>query len=200
MTKISHPRPSTALSRSLVEEIKVLPAGLFRSLVVDPKSPPRLYGIEGQKLTQRLTEVTQILEKDESIQRLLKSLEEVNEKRHQELRLYLDSLRSEAKSTRGSEFTELVIDIAWEVWEKLRNHFHLIGWCLEVPDACPGQKDNFMYTWSKGEHYFECEIFGSKEVEFFYRNRNSSEVWGEDTTLEHEFSTAILVKAALFAW
>lgn len=185
MAKISLPRTNTALSRSLVRE---------------SNNFPQLYGSEGQELTQRLNEVTQTIQKDEPIQRLLKSLEKVNEKRHQDLQLYLDELRAEARATGESEFTELVIDIACLVWERLRSYFLSNGLCLEVPDACAGQRDNFMYTWSKGEHYFECEIFGNKEVEFFYRNRNSSEVWGEDTALEQEFSTAILEKARLFAW
>lgn len=185
MAKISQFRTDPALSRSLVRESKTF---------------AQLYGPEGQELTQRLNEVTQTIRKDEPIQRLLKFLEEVNEKRHQDLQLYLDSLRAEARATGESEFTELVINIAWQIWERLRSHFLSNGLCLEVPDACPGQKNNFMYTWSKGEHYFECEIFGSKEVEFFYRNRNSSEVWGEDTTLEQDFSTAVLDKATLFVW
>jgi hypothetical protein len=185
MAKISQFRTSTALSRSLVRE---------------PKTLSQLYGREGQQLTKKLDKVTQDIRKYEPIQRLLKDLEEVNEKRHQDLQIYLDSLRSEAKSTGESEFTELVIHMAWQVWERLRSHFLSNDLCLEVPDACPGQRDNFMYTWSKGEHYFECEIFGSGEVEFFYRNRNSSEVWGEDTTLEQEFSTNILDRAALFTW
>lgn len=189
-------RTNTASSRSLVRELNTF---------------PQLYGPEGQELTQKLNEVTQTIQKDEPIQRLLKSLKEVNERRHQDLQLYLDRLRAEARAATvpetnseiacdQSEFTELVIDIAWQVWEKLRSYFLSNDLCLEVPDACPGQRNNFMYTWSKGEHYFECEIFGSKEVEFFYRNRNSNEVWGEDTTLGQEFSTTILDKARLFAW
>lgn len=129
----------------------------------------------------------------------MKAYEEGNEKRHQELRRYLDSLHSEAKSTGEVEFTILVLNTAWQVWADLREYFLSKGLCLEVPDACPGQRDNFMYTWSKAEHYLECEILGSGEVEFFYRNRNSGEVWGEDTTLEQEFSTTVLDKAALFA-
>lgn len=170
-----------------------------RPFGLEPKTLPQLYGPDGQKLTQRLEEVTQAIRRDEPIQRFLKSLQGVNEKRHQGLRLYLDSLYSEARSTGESEFTSLVIDIAWQVWERLRNYFLVNGLYLEVPDACPGKKDNFMYSWSRGEHYFECEIFGSGEVEFFYRNRNNSEVWGEDTTLEQEFSKAVLEKAALFS-
>ena len=134
------------------------------------------------------------------IQRLLKKFDENSERRHQELKAYLDTLRPQANSTGIDGFTISVLDTAWQTWEKLKEHFLLKGLCLEVPDACPGQSDNLMYAWSKGEHYFECEIFGNKALEFFYQNRNTSEIWGEDTTLEQEFSAAVLEKVALFAW
>ncbi len=55
-----------------------------------------------------------------------------------------------------------------------------------------------MYTWSKSEYYLECEIFATGAIEFFYRNRNTREVRGEDTTLEQGFSTDILDKVSLF--
>ena len=97
------------------------------------------------------------------------------------------------------EFSEKVIELSWSVWEALKSQLlEVKGLHLEVPDACPGSRDNFMYTWSKAEHYFECEIFGTGEIEFFYRNRNNGQVWGEDTTLEQAFSTDILDKASLF--
>lgn len=114
------------------------------------------------------------------------------------LRVYLDSLKNEIKEAGEAKFSERVINLSWSVWEALKSQFEAKGLCLEVPDACPGSRDNFMYAWSKHEHYLECEIFGNGEIEFFYRNRNSGEVWGEDTTLEQGFSTDILDKASLF--
>lgn len=110
---------------------------------------------------------------------------------YQSIEEYLDSLRTES--------TETVIDTAWEVWERLRNHFLSKDLYLEIPDACPGEKDNFMYTWTKSEHYFECEVFGTGEIEFFCRNRDCNQVWGEDTTLEQGFSNTVFDKVACFA-
>ncbi|QKQ75563.1 hypothetical protein [Nostoc sp. TCL240-02] len=160
----------------------------------------KLEGNEGKKLNDKINDVAKKIEKDAPIQRLLKEFDEASEQRHQGLRTYLDSLRLRANSTGIDGFTISVLDTAWQTWEKLKEYFSSKGLSLEVPDACPGESDNFMYTWSKGEHYLECEIFGNKEIEFFYQNRNTSEVWGEDTTLEQEFSAAVLEKAALFAW
>ncbi|MEH2458590.1 hypothetical protein [Nostoc sp.] len=134
------------------------------------------------------------------IQRLINQLDENSERRHQELKAYLDKLRPQANSTGIDGFTISVLDTAWLTWEKLKEYFLSKGLPLEVPDACPGKSNNFMYAWSKGEHYLECEILGNKELEFFYQNRNTSEVWGEDTSLEQEFSAAVLEKVALFAW
>lgn len=136
-----------------------------------------------------------------NLPRLQKKIEIRNHQRQraQRLRLYLDSLKSEVKEEIDAGFTEGVLNLSWFVWEALKSFFEETGLCLEVPDACPGLRDNFMYTWSKSEHYLECEIFGSGEIEFFYRNRNTGEVWGEDTTLEQGFSANILNKGSFFS-
>lgn len=135
-----------------------------------------------------------------NLPRIHKKVEATNHQRQrcQGLRLYLDSLKNEVREARDATFSERVLNLSWSVWEALKSRFEAQGLCLEVPDACPGSRDNFMYTWSKSEHYLECEIFATGEVEFFYRNRNTGEVWGEDTTLEQGFSADILDKASLF--
>lgn len=137
-----------------------------------------------------------------NLPRVHKKIETTNHQRQrcQRLRLYLDSLKNEVREEKDAKFTERVLNLSWSVWEALKTVFEKTKeLCLEVPDACPGSKDNFVYTWSKSEHYLECEIFGTGEVEFFYRNRNSGEDWGEDTTLEQGFSTDILDKCSLFS-
>lgn len=158
--------------------------------IVRQLESPQFEGYEGQALDKTIRKVI----RDEPIKRLIQA------QGTSEIKYYLDSLRSEAQSTNEAEFTVAVVNYSWQVWQALSDYFLGRGWCLEVPDACPGHSNNFMYTWSRAEHYLECEIFGSDAVEFFYRNRKSGEVWGEDTTLEHGFSTAIFEKAALFTW
>jgi hypothetical protein len=167
------------------------------SFIPESKVSSQSAGPDGYELKRKINDFSSEIE---PIQRLLKSYEAPNEQRHLHLRDYLDSLQAEALSNSEAEFTIKVLDIAWQVWNKLKDHFQEKGKCLEVPDACPGSQDNFMYTWSKADHHFECEIFGSGEVEFFYRNRSTDEVWGEDITLEQGFSTTILEKTAIFAW
>lgn len=173
---------------------------ITRSIVVEPNSSSRLEGREGQRLNEQNFSIAQSIQGVETIRRLLLSYEQRYENQHQHLLGYLGELRVEAKSSGEVEFSVTVIDLAEKVWLSLKNHFRSQGKCLEVPDACPGSNDDFMYVWSKAEHYFECEIFGDGAVEFFYRNRSTGDNWGEDTTLEHGLSTTILAKAALFTW
>jgi hypothetical protein len=116
------------------------------------------------------------------------------------IKSYLELLKREVNENQNTGFTEQVLDLSYIVWQKLKNLFEETkGLTLEVPSACPGAKNNFMYTWTKTEHYLECEIFGSGEIEFFYRNRKTGEDWGKDTTLEEGFSKDVLHYLTLFA-
>jgi hypothetical protein len=155
----------------------------------------------GQLIRRTIDAVNQSLQLAESIKRLGPSyrfLQREHLKRNESLDHYMGSLRSEATSIHDSEFTIFLIDYSWKISQELSKIFSKRGSYLSVPDACPGQNNNFMYTWSKGKYYLECEIFGSGEVEFFYKNRETGDVWGEDTTLEEGFSSNILDKVALF--
>jgi len=110
---------------------------------------------------------------------------------------YIDELYIEA-SSRDAGFTTDVLDNSRKVLKTLNSHFRRDHLLLEVPDACPGELDNFMFAWNKGKHYLECEIFGNGAVEFFYKNRSSDEVWGEDTTVDEKLTPATLNKLILF--
>jgi hypothetical protein len=169
---------------------------------IEEKAEDPPYEIAVHTLAQPITGKLASFKASENSPYLQKTTKKVKlqTQRHQELKAYLDSLYDEARAAKESEFSEGVLDIAWLVWMRLRNHFMENKLCLEVPDACPGQKDNFMYTWSKEEHYLECEIFGNGEIEFFYRNRKTGQNWGEDTTLDQVFSLAVFEKAELFTW
>lgn len=111
--------------------------------------------------------------------------------------LYVAALYNEVEAGNVG-FTTKVLDNARQVLKNLNSHFRQNHLFLEVPDACPGESDDFMFLWSKGEHHLECEIFGDGAVEFFYRNRATDEVWGEDITLESKLTPAIMKKLMLF--
>jgi hypothetical protein len=174
----------------------------LQSLINEAFDTPKLYGQEGQKLTRKMEEVSQVF-RGEPIQRLLKSLEKEYDNRHRIFRQYLDTLVTETQDAGEFEFTRSVLEYAWQVWEILKGYYRINCMYLEIPDACPGHSDNFMLTWSREEHYLECEIFGSGAVEFFYRNRQTGQVWGEDTTVEElkaAFPSTIFGKTILFTW
>lgn len=171
-----------------------------RSVVVEPNLSSQLEGREGQQLNEQVSGVAKSIRKVETIKRLMRPYEQQHENQHKQLLAYLETLRIEAQSAGEIEFTVSLINLAEQVWSHLKNHFRTQGKCLEVPDACPGSNDNFMYVWSTAEHYLECEIFGDGTVEFFYRNRSTGDNWGEDTTLGYGLSTTIFAKVALFTW
>lgn len=154
---------------------------------------------EGVQIVKTLKEAQEKLE-EPPIQRLVKKLEARDQRRCQELQRYIENLRSELRTTGTTEFTEEVLDLAWQVWERLKLYFESRELWLEVPDASPGSQNNFMYAWTRGDYYLECEIFGTGAIEFFYRDDKTDRVWGEDTTLELGFSSDVLAKVQLFTW
>src|SRR5437588_11368997 len=70
-----------------------------------------------------------------------------------------------------------VARLAWNAWTALSNS---TGNALLVPDACPGPDGELLYTWDRGDHHLELEIFADTPAEFFYENDASGEV-GEAT-------------------
>jgi len=110
---------------------------------------------------------------------------------------YVSELYSEAELI-DSGFSTKVLDNARQILNRLNSHFRRDHLFLEIPDACPGESDNFMFVWDKGDNYLECEIFGNGAVEFFYRNRATNEVWGEDITVDAKLTPAIMKKLMLF--
>lgn len=122
--------------------------------------------------------------------------------REDKLVKYLKSLKDEAIAINDSEN---IILKAYSVWSNLRDTFFYKKpkQILEVPDCCPntGSQGEFhiMFTWTKDEHYLECEIFNNGDIEFFYRNRiMPSEGWGEDYTIGQTFSEDLIDKLSLF--
>jgi hypothetical protein len=75
--------------------------------------------------------------------------------------------------------TPRVARLAWNAWTSLSNS---TGNALLVPDACPGPDGQLLYTWDRGEHHLELEIFSDAPAEFFYENNSSGEV-GEATLI-----------------
>ena len=63
---------------------------------------------------------------------------------------------------------------SWQVWLMLKENVD-----LPAPSAATGPDGIMFYSWDKGEHHFEVEIFPDDSTEFFYRNRMTGEICGD---------------------
>ena len=109
------------------------------------------------------------------------------------LKRYIDSL-----TQAQPEFSIEAANLAWSIWVSLKEIFLDKNQLLDVPNAAPGARDNFMLVWSEQQYYLECEVFADGKIEFFYHNRDTNESWGEDTR-KKEFSAEIIEKVSIFA-
>ncbi len=73
------------------------------------------------------------------------------------------------------------------------------GRTMPVPDACPGPDGQILFTWDENDHHLELEIFPESASEFFYRNRSTDELWGEEYELHMSITPSALNKLSLFA-
>lgn len=118
-------------------------------------------------------------------------------KRERKLLDYIDQHRDEIIKSTGSD---KLIYLARHYWTFLKMRvYSSSNQILEVPDCCPNSDCSiFMFTWDKNEHYLECEIISDGSKEFFYKNRFTREVWGEDYLPKVDISDYILDKLLLF--
>lgn len=94
-----------------------------------------------------------------------------------------EKLLAYMKTVKQGGISAEILDISLGTLCMLIDFMNNKGLSLRIPNACSGESDNFMYVWSDDQHYLECEIFTSKIVEFFYKDRVSNTVWGLDTYL-----------------
>lgn len=51
---------------------------------------------------------------------------------------------------------------------------------LPHPAACTGPDGRVLYAWDEEKHHLELDIYPDGPAEFFYRNRETRELWEED--------------------
>jgi hypothetical protein len=88
-----------------------------------------------------------------------------------------------------------VARLAWNAWTTLSNS---TGNALLVPDACPGPEGELLYTWDRGEHHLELEIFADAPAEFFYENDASGEASEWTFLIGEPLPAEVLDKLRLF--
>jgi hypothetical protein len=73
-----------------------------------------------------------------------------------------------------------------------------MGFALPIPAACTGPDGQMLYTWDRGKHHLELEIIPGQSAEYFYRDRETGELWGEDYTIGDPLSPDAIRKLKLF--
>ena len=86
-------------------------------------------------------------------------------------------------------------ETAWQTWKMLSSSMDRP---LPVPDAAPGPDGQLLYTWNKGDHHLELEIFPNGPAEFFYLNRVSSETWEEEYLIGNSISLDAKARLTIF--
>ena len=108
--------------------------------------------------------------------------------RVQELAYYLGTVSN------AGDISSETAKAALTVWNDLSQMFR----ALAVPDAAPGPDRQLLYTWNRGKHHLELEIFPAAPAEFFYYNRDSEATWQEDYRVGDPLSTDAQAKLSIF--
>lgn len=109
--------------------------------------------------------------------------------RAQKLSYYLGAI------SRAGEIDHHTAVLCWRAWLSLRNATSSL---LPVPDACPGPDGQLLFTWDRGDHHLELEVFPNGIGEFFYRNRQSDELWEHIGTVHDPIPDSVKAKLSLF--
>ena len=94
--------------------------------------------------------------------------------RYEEHRQFLQRVSTEGKPPL---ITRATAKKSWDLWLAVRK---AAGPFLPIPSAGTGPDGVLFYSWDKGAHHLEAEIRPDRDTEFFYRNRSTGRLWGED--------------------
>jgi len=72
------------------------------------------------------------------------------------------------------------------------------GGKMPIPAACTGPDGQMLYSWDRDRHHLELEIIPGNPAEFFYRDRLTRELWGEDYNIGDPIPVEAMEKFKLF--
>jgi hypothetical protein len=111
---------------------------------------------------------------------------------HQEHLDYLKRVSTDGTPPPITKATAALARLAWAMIRKASDYR------MPVPAACSGPDGQMFYSWDHGKHHLELEIIPGKAAEFFYRDRQSGELWGEDYLIGEPLSSEAIGKLKLF--
>jgi hypothetical protein len=99
---------------------------------------------------------------------------------------------STGESALISQQTALLARHAWRIiWLSS-------GGKIPVPAACTGPDGEMFYSWDRGRHHLELEIIPGQPSEFFYRDRDTEQFWGEDYNVGDPLPDKVVETLPLF--
>jgi hypothetical protein len=72
------------------------------------------------------------------------------------------------------------------------------GGLMPIPAACTGPDGEMFYSWDRGRHHLELEIIPGQPAEFFYRDRETEQLWAEDYIIGEPLPAEAIRKLQLF--
>jgi hypothetical protein len=97
---------------------------------------------------------------------------------------------------RDGALRSAVQDLAWKAWQDAER---AAGTSLVVPDVSAAAENTVLFTWDGGEHHLELEVSAEDGASYFYRNRISGEIWGDEYAIGRPVPLEARARLALFA-
>ncbi len=85
--------------------------------------------------------------------------------------------------------------LAAELWELISMTSE---WKIPVPATAAGPDGKVFYAWNTKRHHLEAEIIPGQPVEFFYRDRETGDCWGEDYVFGTPLSPQVVSTLSYF--
>jgi hypothetical protein len=113
----------------------------------------------------------------------------------QQLREHFEYLKRVSTVGNQPPITLKTAESAWNAWIIV---WEATGFALPIPAACTGPDGQILYSWDNDQHHFELEIIPEQPAEFFYKNRGTGELWGEDYNIGDSLSNEACQRLKLF--
>lgn len=91
--------------------------------------------------------------------------------------------------------TREIATLAIEAWYAILKETHEK---ISIPAVCTGPDGEIFYSWDHGRHHLELEIIPGEPPNFFYRDRETEQYWGEDYTIGEPLPTKVIATLRLF--
>ena len=105
---------------------------------------------------------------------------------------YLENLPQISQGKFNTEYIALI--------KKVRNQLHnFLGYPILPPDVVEGEEGGLQLTWEKEHYLLTVDLISSENIEWFFKDRNTSNFWGAEEIAVSDFPPAELLKK-LIIW